>query len=536
MKNYKFNLNLINPSALVPMCLIAFSLFITKASAQTEQNCPVPDYSLYNLQKLYSVIGINPLEQPDDYNTPPSTQPIYSEFNGCPEDPDNKRMITFMHGLAGNGSSWYKQLVYTQGNYPVAVYAANCEWEGIEKDIALVSQTLNIQLDNFANQTDQLTTSRCRGDDYVIAHSQGGIVARNLDWHWSHQAGSPSYGARKFYGLVTFGTPHAGAHIALTKNEHAKFVSEVVSSVILHDLNTEVYNLTSKLPSGFGSHVYDFRNNIDMLISNHLAPALLSPFHTNTLNQMRPGSKLMDTLTNYTGQLRRVAFFGVEDAPECWRVMDNVITQKAEDYPLWGANEDHTFMVRMEGIRAIHDIAITNNKQAIRRNKTIIRRVFARGNKKNEKLERENKHRQNALDFLNNANTTWRFLIGSYQKGDYVTVEKYEVTCTYPSTFPNVPPLVEVSYFSDINRANEKANQCWGTVKNVSYVTDQLKFHPSDGVVLVKSQIAFPNIKQRNIDIMPSNNHFQMRNSLETRRVLEDLYNGEYDQYFRLTE
>jgi hypothetical protein len=48
------------------------------------------------------------------------------------------------------------------------------------------------------------------------------------------------------------------------------------------------------------------------------------------------------------------------------------------------------------------------------------------------------------------------------------------------------------------------------------------KFFPSDGVVLVKSQLAFPGVGNR-IDKMEGDNHFQMRNFEETRRVMENL-------------
>jgi hypothetical protein len=62
-------------------------------------------------------------------------------------------------------------------------------------------------------------------------------------------------------------------------------------------------------------------------------------------------------------------------------------------------------------------------------------------------------------------------------------------------------------------------------------------FFPSDGVVLVKSQKAFPGVKESDTDKMEGNNHFQVRNSSETRRVLENLYEEKlYDQFFRLTK
>ncbi len=60
-------------------------------------------------------------------------------------------------------------------------------------------------------------------------------------------------------------------------------------------------------------------------------------------------------------------------------------------------------------------------------------------------------------------------------------------------------------------------------------------FFPSDGVVLEKSQKAYPGVKIDDTDFMPHNNHMQVRNSSETKRVLEDLYDGKgYDRFFML--
>jgi len=57
-------------------------------------------------------------------------------------------------------------------------------------------------------------------------------------------------------------------------------------------------------------------------------------------------------------------------------------------------------------------------------------------------------------------------------------------------------------------------------------------FYPSDGVVLIKSQKAFPGVKEINTWKMKGNNHFQERNSPQTEEALKKLYAGGYDDYF----
>lgn len=51
----------------------------------------------------------------------------------------------------------------------------------------------------------------------------------------------------------------------------------------------------------------------------------------------------------------------------------------------------------------------------------------------------------------------------------------------------------------------------------------------SDGVVLQESQVAFPGAFPRYMD---KTNHFQMRNSSETKEALLDLYDGNIFEFF----
>ena len=59
-------------------------------------------------------------------------------------------------------------------------------------------------------------------------------------------------------------------------------------------------------------------------------------------------------------------------------------------------------------------------------------------------------------------------------------------------------------------------------------------FFPSDGVVLERSQRAYPGVGNRQ-DKMEGDNHFQERNSPEAERVMKRLFLGGvdgYDSYF----
>src|SRR5690606_18099219 len=143
------------------------------------------------------------------------------------------------------------------------------------------------------------------------------------DWRWNTPgAGGGAFGNRKYYGLVTFGTPHAGADVALTKEEHYAYVADVISTIIMKPIDDVTYDFTGTFAGTFlAGGIYNLRERLDTLIKNELAPLMLASLHRPTLDSMAPGTPMMNTLNNHWGSMHRVAFYGIEDAPECWRVM-----------------------------------------------------------------------------------------------------------------------------------------------------------------------------------------------------------------------
>jgi len=78
-------------------------------------------------------------------------------------------------------------------------------------------------------------------------------------------------------------------------------------------------------------------------------------------------------------------------------------------------------------------------------------------------------------------------------------------------------------------------NKCNNNISSNSTTEKIQAFFPSDGVVLEKSQKAYPGVKIDDTYHMKHNNHMQVRNSSETKRALEDLYDGVlYDTFFKL--
>jgi pimeloyl-ACP methyl ester carboxylesterase len=516
---------------------IVFSLTIILLSTQAFSQCDSCDFK-HELNPYTDIASDFP-EIPDN---------TVSLYTACPATDTIRKNISFIHGLGGSIASWARQVEWTDEHYQTGV--ENTDYTASHYEQSFHSVALKVKTDLAANGTDALYPNRCKLNDFAIAHSQGGIVARFLDWQWATNTNS-TFGNRTFHGLVTFGTPHAGADIALSRDLHSAYVQKAVSTVLLKDLNNVVYDLTDRYGHLFGRSASDILNNLDSIVKNQLNPLMLaSTVHTNTLDEMAPGTDLMNELNNYDSKLHKVTFYGVEDDPECWRVMDNIATKASEDYDLFSAGSDETFMDKMENVRASHISSIESNKKKISKlmgNGFLIENYWTQDAQlaKVRTLQANNKHRKKAVDFLNNANSEWRYLIGSYHPDSNRSITTTQYIARVEYKFGN-------SVIHSFQKAfdSQAASETWaekfldhegaytvdiGYSTKTSTVSERI-FYPSDGVVLVRSQVAFKGAPQGEVFMMPGSNHFQERNDENTKEKLENLYDGEYNDYFLTLE
>lgn len=522
----------------IAICL-TFTLMTVSAFAQPPQcdTCTYDYDHTWNPKYLDSVVHYKPFQ-------------VLSEYNGCPDGIINgERNVTFIHGLGGSIASWYKQSQFTRNTYETSSFGIDYTSSAYEVDLDEVAIEVNNDIGTrVANGVDKAYPNRCNLNDFAIAHSQGGIAARHLGRYWD--LGVSTLGTRQFFGLVTFGTPHAGADIALTRTQHTSFVQQALSTVVLKDVANGAYDLTKRFGFLFGKSAADILDPIDTLIKNNLAPVFLgASVHTNTLDQMRYDNQAMININNHQSRVHKVAFYGVEEAPECWRVMNNMTDTAAEEYPLWGAQRDNALMDTMEAIRAEHVGAISENRTEIESLKDqantpvwgLIRAILGIS-KDIATLEANTRHREKSVTFLNNANTEWRYLIGSYHRDSFTYVketylelkweEKYGIGGKWYSQTRYFDTYQEaLDHYSNV-KSYKKRNRI---ITGLTRVVKKQTLFPSDGVVLQKSQVAYPGVGNRT-DKMPRNNHFQERNSEETERVMRKLYKGGYDDFFFVPE
>jgi len=463
-----------------------------------------------------------------------------AEYTPCGTGVLIKKNISFIHGLGGSANSWAKQAVWTEQNYQSAVTNVNYDAKLQTSFHYICDELIEEQIEDGSDDVTDDYPNRCKLNDFAIAHSQGGIAARYLDWQWDDNQNG-NFGTREFYGLVTFGTPHAGADIAITKTQHNAFIGQIASSIFLEKPYGIVYDFTSSPVGAFlGLSGADVIDKIDDAIVNTLAPLSTGSLHTPPLDEMKPNSPTMDSINNHHSRLRKVAFYGIEEEPECWRVISGITDTASEDYPIWGATRDDHFQGKMEKARAAHEGEVFYLQWDLRG-------LFPLGNKRKEK-ESELKHRKDAVSFLNNANSQWRYLIGAYHKDSMETksINKYTVKWDEKYGWLGKWYSQERAFYS-YDEAQSHYNMIphsvykWrnGSINTTQETRQVQKYFPNDGVVLERSQRAYPGVGGR-VDKLEGDNHFQERNSPEAERVMKRLYLGGpfgyYDPFFATPE
>ncbi len=185
--------------------LLASLTSILSVFAQTEVYCTQDMYSSENLLFLQkpvdSVVSPVPGNLPMDHP--------FQTYDTCSNSGNRLRAVAYIHGLGGSRAAWDKQITFTIDEYSTASFGVDYSSNAFTESPTAMGQKVNTELDIGFNQVNayyyrQNGTERCLNDDYVIAHSQGGIAARYLDWRWNTDS-SGAFGARKYYGLVTFG-------------------------------------------------------------------------------------------------------------------------------------------------------------------------------------------------------------------------------------------------------------------------------------------------------------------------------------------
>lgn len=353
------------------------------SASQTEQNQKPSETlqggSLYldSLQQILKQFGIsqgwNDTENPACGNgkvrikpgtvvktIPPGEKEIYQSGTDNVTEaslPNYEINLIWIHGLNGNQGSLYKPAHATQHGI-VGFPARRAVSHGVygdpntqfyNEDNGLTAATANLQ--HYASQYLQNTKTE---RDYIIAHSQGGMVAR--EWLRKMEQSPASFG--KFaHGLVTFGSPHDGAMILNNcrpnlGNKAQSFLNEAckqLGGTVVADVAKKNFFTRLLLSGDMKTNI--LKNGCDVLSSGVIPLALDNYYKRTTLDYyvgspfLVGGSGIAEGLSDYTLKVPVVQFVGIEEQPVLWKLTSSLASMghdkldNLENY--FGYSPDH---------------------------------------------------------------------------------------------------------------------------------------------------------------------------------------------------
>jgi pimeloyl-ACP methyl ester carboxylesterase len=461
-----------------------------------------------------------------------------------------ERIVHWIHGLGGDGSSWQKAADASMFGVPgtftrAKIYSNQPEYTQFNNAISTAASKLH---QDVLVQGDVLSTAYGVTDqskNFIIGHSQGGIVARYLDKRYDDQ---PWLG-RRFGGIVTFGTSHQGA-IALN------------NTPMLLQLIDEGCNDLSAGPSDekvltkfFLSLIISSEDVAKVIepackfIANDIVPIIASDFVSPINQDYRVGAAVITEINSIQTQTNKVAFYGIENDPLVWRMLYSLRGKQPNLFPAFGADDDSPLVAKANENQLKYEMKARFHQD----------RYDAMGSDYcawwqwlynpvfcivNDALT--NKYRKNERELKNswtrgsnwwlNANNRYKAAMGAAEiVGTFSTA--YECDCASYDGNGNAG--------NSWNGVSSTPQECYnqgsydpgsGAYTNcylgspTTIVTYTNVNNDSDGIVLASSAMGYPGAETKE---MIGSNHQQMRNDSNTKARLNELYNGTHGIYFK---
>lgn len=466
-----------------------------------------------------------------------------------------ERQIFFLHGLGGNVNGWGN--VRRATNYvgqgtimdyprrkavcPELSYSDSLSQSSMEEATTTTKSAIS---DFNVNNTIFGITDNAK--NFIIAHSMGGLVARNLDRRYS----LPNQGVRTFGGIVTFGTPHQGALILNNKD----IIGTIGSSMCSELSAGPVEEFSNSVPIiidffsqiAFGQTVHEKFVSLACEPLKQLVPNLFKQFTPGITNDFYVGAPKLNEINAYQSSLPKVAFWGKEtQGEEFWRELSSLTIQKPDDpnIPAFQGNDDGNLMNFRNSAenhyRGKRDSwqAITDQHPWCNWFQWIISApaCIVTDAIKQDELDNIWAY-QRGLNWLINANDQWRSIIGAIRFDAVASSTEYECGCSDFDYDGNTIHSWTTSV-TDINDCvgNGWLQSCYPTGNTVQVPTLNYVDEASDGIVTETSAKNFP---QGTSPLptpskeMTGSNHQQMRNDVNTKARLLELFNGIHGTYF----
>ncbi len=508
---------------------------------------------------------------------------FYFDGDPVPEsDPpaveNTKPFVYWLHGLGGSSESWINASLATEQGAPgFPARQVISKLPEYNLDYANLKQAAFSLVDQSQFNADvELQKEKDWERNYMIAHSQGGLVGRYLDDFYDN-----SERKRAFHGLVTFGTPHQGARIvnsvleveANGQTRAANMMQEACDALAPIQLYEYLSKLEKKIPvfkvKFLGMTLFkkkiplakeeiveglreEFCNVVPAILNFSLGSLLGQPVKEGTMAATyKVGGPAIDELNAMQTSSRKVAFYGIKDGSfnsgdMFWRTYHyQHVSPNAYDF--FGANtepENQTVQLA-KGIMEQYRHYMEEHKSwqtyhmerfhFFKNKPNFMSKALYHLNQANNQKWVSGLYKQ-GYDWMRNIDQTWRTLIGSETLKP--VVKGYKCTCSgiIFDADGNMEEFYEektVDKEEDCSPSNPDPKiKCF--TEAIIEMDKELK--PSDGIVLAESAMNLPGSNYQLL--LPNTSHMQMRNSEETKKTLLGLYddNSIYQGWFKLNK
>lgn len=449
-----------------------------------------------------------------------------------------ERIIYWLHGLGGDHTSWSDASQAVEHGYGSFLARKALSLSNLTyRQTSMADAIDDVQQYMLTGNSINSNSYTQKTDNFIIAHSQGGIVARGVDY----QEDTDPYFSREFGGIITFGTPHQGAQILNNglpiadggQGEIQSFLDEACTQMSKGPVKEVVAlqdAIVQSLLSAFGltSTAIDITETGCEFFADDLLPFVLSDFIQDISAEYTVGANYLHTIATPQNNYPRMAFYGVEKrGEEFWKLMNSLMIDLNSE-PTFGANQDETQLDYKQITTDYYNSMMFMASRADYHWSWCSWLTPWRCQRSSAYRDAQYAYRD-GYHWLINANEYWMDVIGANQT---TTVQNgYVCSCLDK----NSPSLNEYTYIV------QDPNDCTYDVQSgqlchtmgANYVTTHT-FDPNDGVVLSSSAKNMPNGIQpgNGTTKMHQTNHQQMRNNSPLETKLNAILNGQFSPYF----
>lgn len=423
------------------------------------------------------------------------------------EETEKLRIVFWLHGLGGNGASWTSPAqasedptLNTQTFKARYIHSHVVDYNGFtDGNLYTAANNIRAVIRSVASGAGESYDSD-RTRNFIIAHSQGGMVSREL---LHNDVMNQYYGVltaqeRGYGGLVTVSSPLQGAQILNNQEMIIDMAGDACEKLTEGPLLTNYTNILSSpfietVVKYIGRELVD--QNVCSIASETALPLLFSDRLSSITNDYYVGSSRITTFNNdvnnpYYNSIPKVAFYGVEPYQNIFWRTARWIDDAPHQVEVWQANDDYKFYDEQMHPKYLNYLSNYTYYEEMWDTYYWVPAL------RSYYLKRMQAWR-NGYDWLNNANRSWESVIGA---GEYQIVG-------------------------------------W------SGMSPQFDFvrYESDGVVVAGSSMNLPGATHPPVKLngilengeWTGSSHMQIRNDGALEDRLTKLYNGQYGDYFK---